>query len=116
MEHWEEFEGGTQRAHRFPLEFPLHYRAGDDVGWKPGRGANISRSGLLFHAGQPLRLRAPIEVTFVMPSEIGAEPPATVVCQGHVVRLADANGTGGVAVAATIETYSFQATPPLSGR
>jgi hypothetical protein len=116
MEHWEEFEGGTQRAPRFPLEFPLQYRAGDDVGWKVGRGANISRSGLLFHASQPLRLRAPVELTFVMPSEIGAESPATIVCQGHVVRQAELSESGWVAVAATIETYSFQAAKPLSER
>lgn len=115
MERWEEFEGATPRAPRFPLEFPLRYRAGEDAAWRQGRGANISRSGLLFRAEQPLRLRAPVEVSFVMPVEIPGEFPATVICQGHVVRQVPGDSRGGVVVAATIETYRFQTErkPPI---
>ncbi len=108
MEHWEEFEGGTPRARRFPMEFPLRYRPADDAAWLEGRGANISRSGMLFRASQSLRLRAPVEMTFVMPVEIPGESPATVICQGHVVRQAPGDSQGGVVIAATIETYRFQ--------
>jgi hypothetical protein len=109
MEHWEEFEGGTPRARRFPMEFPLRYRPADDTtAWLEGRGANISRSGMLFRAEQSLRLRAPVEMTFVMPVEIPGESPATVICQGHVVRQSPGDSHGGVVIAATIETYRFQ--------
>ena len=62
MERWEEFEGATPRAPRFPLEFPLRYRASEDSPWRNGHGTNISRSGVLFSAEQPLRLRAPLEL------------------------------------------------------
>lgn len=108
MEHWEEFEGGTPRARRFPMEFPLRYRPVDDAAWHEGRGTNISRSGMLFRAEQSLRLRAPVEVSFLMPVEIPGESPATVICQGHVVRQASGDPQGGVVIAATIETYRFQ--------
>jgi len=108
MERWEEFEGATPRAPRFPLEFPLLYRAGEDSPWQVGHGTNISRSGLLFRAEQPLRLRAPLELSFVMPVEIPGDHAATVVCLGHVVRQVPRTSRGGVFVAATIETYRFQ--------
>jgi hypothetical protein len=108
MERWEEFAGATPRAPRFPLEFPLRYRAGEAADWRQGRGTNISRSGLLFRAEQLLSLRAPVEVSFVMPVDIPGESPATVICQGHVVRQAPGDSRGGVVMAATIETYRFQ--------
>ena len=108
MERWEEFEGATPRAPRFPLEFPLRYRASEDSPWRNGHGTNISRSGVLFSAEQPLRLRAPLELSFVMPVEIPGDSAATVVCQGHVVRQVPRGARGNVLVAATIETYRFQ--------
>jgi len=107
MERWEELEGATPRAPRFPLEFPLLYRAGEDLPWQVGHGTNISRSGLLFRAEQPLRMRAPLELSFVMPVSIPGDYAATVVCQGHVVRQAPRSSRGGVLVAATIDSYRF---------
>lgn len=108
MQRWEEFLGGTPRAPRFPMEFPLQYRPGEVEAWQAGRGANISRSGLLFRAVEPLLMRSQVEVSFVMPVKIPGESPVTVVCQGHVVRQATGDPQGGVVVAATIETYRFQ--------
>ena len=108
MKCWEEFEGGTPRALRFPLVFPLRYRPDEDRKWHQGRGANISRSGLLFRAEQPLALRTPVEVTFVMPARIPGESPAEVLCWGRVVRQAFCDSRGELVVAATIDTYRFQ--------
>ena len=113
MERWEEFEGATPRAPRFPLQFPLRYRAGDDTAWRQGHGTNISRSGLLFRVEQPIRLRAPVELSFVMPVKIPGNTPATVVCQGHVVRQASGQARGELVVAATIETYRFERDPAI---
>ena len=108
MARWEEFEGGTPRAPRFPLEFRLRYRPSEDVPWRQGLGTNISRSGLLFRTVEPVSIRAAVEVSFVMPAEIPEDSRATVVCHGRVVRLVPGNVQGEVVVAATIETYRLQ--------
>ena len=107
MNHWDEFEGGTRRAPRFPLEFPLSYRTADEAVWHEGRGANISRSGLLFHAQAPLQVRGWVEVRFPVPIQIPGRAAATVVCRGHVARQVDQPRTG-VLVASTIESYRFR--------
>ena len=111
MERWEEYEGATPRAPRFPLQFPLRYRDSDDVDWRQGHGTNISRSGLLFRVERPIRLRAPVELSFVMPIKIPGNTAATVFCQGHVVRQAHGQARGELVVAATIETYRFERNP-----
>jgi hypothetical protein len=108
MERWEEFEGGTPRARRFALEFPLHYRSLGHSDWHSGRSTNISRSGVSFRGEQPLDPQTPIEVRFVMPVEVHGELPATVICQGRVVRQIAAVGSReSSALAATIDTYEF---------
>ncbi len=110
MERWEEFEGATRRAPRFPLQFPLRYRSEDDAEWREGHGSNISRSGLLFRAEQLIPLRTPIELSFVLPLQIPGKSVATVVCRGRVVRHAAGQGRGEVVVAAVIESYRFEPT------
>ena len=108
MERWEEFEGGTRRARRFTLEFPLRYRPLGQADWHSGRSTNISRSGLLFRAEQSLNPQTPIEVSFVMPVEVRGEFAATVICQGRIVRqIATVGSPGPLALAATIDTYEF---------
>ena len=108
MERWDEFEGGIPRAPRFPLEFPVLYRANEDAPWRQGLGTNISRSGLLFRTEGSVPLRASVEVSFVMPAEMPEDSRATVICHGRVVRQVPGESEGEVVVAATIETYRFQ--------
>ena len=110
MERWEEFEGASRRAPRFPLQFPLRYRSGDDTEWREGHGSNISRSGLLFRVEQSIPLQTPIEVSFVLPLQIPGKSVATVACRGRVVRQASGLGRGDVVVAAVIESYRFEPT------
>ena len=107
MDRWEEFVGGTRRAPRFSLEFPLSYRPSEDSVWRQGRGTNISRSGVLFRADAPLQLQQRVEVSFPIPVEIPGRPAATVVCRGQVVRLVE-QPEQGVLIAATIESYRFR--------
>jgi hypothetical protein len=108
MERWEEFEGGAPRARRFELEFPLSYRPLGHSDWHSGRSTNISRSGVSFRGEQPLDPQTLIEVRFVMPVEVHGELPATVLCQGRVVRQITAAGSPEpAALAATIDTYEF---------
>jgi hypothetical protein len=115
MERWEEYEGATPRAPRFPLAFPLRYRDGEDMAWREGHGTNISRSGVLFRVERPVRLRAPVEFSFVLPVQMRGKTAATVVCQGHVVRQASGQGRGDLVVAASIETYRFERDPSVHG-
>ena len=107
-ERWEESDGRTARAPRFRLEFPLQYRTGGATEWRSGRDANISRSGLLFLAEQPLPVGSPVEVSFVIPMRIPGETPATVICQGRVVRqVVPADSRLWAKLAVTIEEYRF---------
>jgi PilZ domain len=107
MHHWEEYRGGTRRAPRFPLEFPLSYRGAAEAFWREGRGANISRSGLLFQTAAPLKLHDRLEVIFSVPVRIPGRAAAIVVCRGQVVRQVE-QMESGVFVAATIESYRFR--------
>jgi hypothetical protein len=108
MERWEEFHGGMRRAPRFPLEFPLSYRPVEDSVWYFGRGANISRSGLLFRTSRPLRTQGALEVSFSIPIRVFGQLAATIVCRGRVVRQVPEQGSqDGTIVAATIDTYRF---------
>jgi hypothetical protein len=110
MERWEEFEGATRRAPRFPLQFPLRYKSGGDAEWREGHGANISRSGLLFRVEQSIPPQTPIELAFVLPLQIPGKSVATVACRARVVRQASGAGRGEVFVAAVIESYRFEPT------
>ena len=104
----EEFDRGAARADRFALEFPLRYRPLGQRGWHSGRSTNIRRSGVLFRGEQWLDAQTPIEVSFVIPVQIHDEFPATVICQGRVVRqIADAGSPQSLMLAASIETYRF---------
>jgi hypothetical protein len=46
------------RATRFDLHLPLKYRLVGESGWREGTTENISRSGMLFQAEEPIPERA----------------------------------------------------------
>jgi hypothetical protein len=107
MLRWDEFQGGTPRAPRFPLDFALSYRVVDDTVWRGGRGTNISRSGLMFLAEQPVPIEARLEVSFSMPVRLPGRIAATVVCRGRIVRQTITPASDLFHVAATIDSYRF---------
>jgi len=107
MVRWEEFQGGTPRAPRFPLEFSLSYRVVDDTVWRGGRGTNISRSGLMFLTEQPVPVDARLEVSFSMPVRLPGRIAATVICRGRIVRQTVKPESDRFLVAATIDSYRF---------
>jgi hypothetical protein len=76
---------------------------------------NISRSGLLFTTQRLHPLNTRIELTFTLPKIIRNEPPATVRCQGGVVRsVVLATESNLPAIAIRIADYEFmrsQASP-----
>jgi PAS domain S-box-containing protein len=102
------------RAPRFQLQLPLKYRRLDEDGWHEGETRNISRSGLLFQAGDlahpnPLRPTMQLEINLVLPAEIAGLSPTEVICRGEIVRTVEPSGEEmPAALAAKILQYHFQ--------
>jgi PAS domain S-box-containing protein len=97
------------RATRFDLHLPLKYRLVGESGWREGKTENISRSGMLFQAEEPIAPNAQLEINLVLPAEIAGLSAAEVVCRGEVVRTVDKeSGTVSPTLAAKILQYHFQ--------
>ncbi len=99
----------VDRAPRFPIHAPLRYRPSGEIGWNDGRIENISRSGVLFRAGELVDVNTPVEMSFVLPVEIAGEQAAEVFCRGTIVRtLLPPTTDAPPALAARILEYRFQ--------
>ncbi len=97
------------RATRFDLHLPMKYRLVGESGWREGKTENISRSGMLFQAEEPIAPNAQLEINLVLPAEIAGLAAAEVVCRGEVVRTARSEGdTVSPTLAAKILQYHFQ--------
>ena len=93
------------RAPRFALRLPLRYRAVGEGSWREGLTENISRSGVLFRAGDLLQVSTAVELTFALSV---ADLNSEVFCRGLVVRAVPPAGPSDPpALAATIEDYRF---------
>jgi len=57
----------------------------DDVEWRRGRTVNMSVSGVLFEAVEPLSANDIVELSIMFQTP-GQRIPSSVVCAGHVVR------------------------------
>jgi PAS domain S-box-containing protein len=105
---------GLSRAPRFQVQLPLKYRRLDEEKWHAGETRNISRSGLLFQAGELLQpdLLHPsvqLEINLVLPAEIAGLSPTEVICRGEIVRTVKIAGEEmPPALAAKILQYHFQ--------
>ena len=90
MKSWRQlFKSGsrqTPRADRVPLEMPLSFRHPEQPDWCQGTAANISSSGVLFRANQPLKVHAPIQMSYVLPTTIAGKSGLAVNCKGEIVR------------------------------
>lgn len=64
----------------------MRYRKKPEIGWMEGRTENISHSGLLFQAPQPLNPDLIVQITFSLPANSEGENGATVLCEGRTVR------------------------------
>jgi PAS domain S-box-containing protein len=105
-------ESSSARAQRFQLHLPLRYRRLGEKQWHTGTTENISRSGLLFQADEPLQPAVQLEINLVLPAEIAGLSPTEVVCRGEVVRTVEPHGeTLSPALAARILQYHFQHGP-----
>ena len=74
------------RAQRFQLQIPVRYRTGDEPGWHSGTTRNISRSGMLFHGDNWAQPSTRIELTLLLPRQMGVVRAAEVICRGTVTR------------------------------
>ena len=100
------------RAQRIQLHLPLRYRRLGEKDWHVGKTENISRSGMLFEADEPLQPNSQLEINLVLPAEIAGLSATEVVCRGEVVRTIEPNGkTINPALAARILQYHFQHGP-----
>jgi len=74
------------RAQRFELQIPLRYRTDSEGRWHRGTTRNISRSGMLFHGEDWAEPSTPIELTLLLPRQLGLDRAAEVICRGMVTR------------------------------
>lgn len=94
------------RAARFNLRIPIRYRASGEVDWGEGTTENISRSGVLFRTKHLLDVGTSVDMSFVLPIEMGGEARAEVSCRGRIVRTQPNTGARA-GLAATIASYHF---------
>ena len=81
-----------KRARRFSLASAIQFRPLEEMTWQEGQVENVSRSGILFRAPQPLSVHTPIEMRFDLPAEMDGEMGAHVTCVGEIVRVVPAAG------------------------
>jgi hypothetical protein len=74
------------RAQRFPIKVAMRYRKDKDADWVDGRTENISQSGVLFQAPQPLNPDTIVQICFSLPENAQGESGAAVLCEGRTVR------------------------------
>lgn len=90
------------RAQRFPMRTDIWYRASGRPAWSQGEIVNISRSGILFWAGNEIEPKTRLEMRIVFPADMTGGAPVDVVCWGPVIRKETS------ALAAAILNYRFK--------
>jgi hypothetical protein len=96
------------RAPRFRLDLTVRYRPVGDAEWREAKTGNISSSGVLLRAEDPVPVETRLELQVALALSDPTAGTGAVSCVGHVVRLvADPEGDPqGFAVA--IDDYAFQ--------
>ena len=72
------------RKRRFAVHWPLQYRRIEDAEWSRGRTVNMSLSGVLFEAVEPLSANEVVELSIMF--QAPGRAPSSVICAGRVVR------------------------------
>jgi midasin (ATPase involved in ribosome maturation) len=68
------------RAQRFALNVPMHYRKSGISYWQDGKTVNISRTGILFQTDEILAKDSVLDLRVSLPLKV------TLTCQGTIVR------------------------------
>src|SRR5438552_189713 len=96
------------RASRYPLQLSIRYRRVGDPDWRNGTTENISRSGVLFRAEEPVAAETDVELRLALPANAPTGERAEVACRGRVVRTVSASaGHPWPGSAVVIEHYEF---------
>lgn len=74
------------RARRFRFRLPLQYRGTPAEEWHARTTENISLSGVLFRAPEPVPARTPIEFSLLLPERLSGPTPLRIFGKGYVVR------------------------------
>ncbi len=91
-----------RKNQRFDLRLPLEIIRGESHSKMLGETRNVSSSGVLFTAGAPVEVGAPIEYLITFPKAAGSKSEVRLRCVGKVLR-SDPETT----FAATLERYEF---------
>jgi PAS domain S-box-containing protein len=103
------------RAPRFSMQLPVQYRLTGETQWRHGTTENISRSGVLFRADQPLEPNVCLEFSVELPTDVFGMAATRILCRGEVVRQVDAAGEDmSPALAARILDYQFHRSGSLA--
>jgi hypothetical protein len=76
----------TVRSFRFSIATPIKYRAVREKTWREGTTINISKTGILFQAGEPCAPGTRIEMKFSLPLQSNPETTTSIRCRGVVLR------------------------------
>ncbi len=76
-----------ERQPRFEVVVPVNFRRPGEFSWNMGKTNNLSRTGVLFRAVQPLKPESKVEFEFVAPPEFGTEAGELLACRAQVVRM-----------------------------
>jgi len=74
------------RKRRYLVAWPLQYRRVNDSEWRPGRTINMSVSGVLFEAQEPLDPDEAVELSIMFQAGGRHIPSSLVTASGFVVR------------------------------
>ena len=77
---------GPPRAPRFIRAVPVLYRRVGEQEWQRGMTVNLSETGMLLEAAQPIPLAKTLELSFQLAEPVGRLGPDPVRCVGKVVR------------------------------
>ncbi len=97
--------GPVERARRFALHVPVRYRCRGEQDWQEGITENLSCTGLLFRAQEPLAPRTPVELSFALPTQLAGKAQVQITCEGYVARVARGNGEQWPLLAAALLGY-----------
>ena len=76
----------TRRAERIAYEGLLSFRPIGQLDWAQGMTVNISPSGVLFRANQPVAVNKVLQMTYVLPTQMPGKDGDVVCCKGLIVR------------------------------
>ena len=86
----------------------MRYRCRGEHVWRRGTTENISSSGVLFRADDPLPVAGDVELRLELPAISAVPGRSEVACRGHVVRtVAPSDDHPWQAAAIMIDGYDF---------